>query len=80
MTVMIPQSVGNTETSPHIVGNLRIQIRAVRNLCGNVSSMTIYRWLNDPAMTFPKPIYIGRRRYWKEADVLAWLEAREGRA
>ncbi|WP_420344471.1 helix-turn-helix transcriptional regulator [Paenirhodobacter sp.] len=42
--------------------------------------MTIYRWLNSPEMNFPKPIYIGRLRYWKEADVLTWLDAREGLA
>lgn len=58
----------------------RIGIHAVRNLCGNVSSMTIYRWLNSPEMNFPKPIYIGRLRYWKEADLLTWLDAREVRA
>lgn len=80
MTVIIPQSVGNTETTALAVGYQRIQIRAVRALCGNVSSMTIYRWLNDPAMNFPKPIYIGRLRYWKVSDVLAWFEAREVRA
>lgn len=27
-----------------------------------------------PTMNFPKPIYIGQRRYWKELDVPAWLE------
>ena len=53
----------------------RIPARDVRNICGGVSDMTIWRWLNDPALNFPKPIYIARRRYWKEADVTAWLDA-----
>jgi predicted DNA-binding transcriptional regulator AlpA len=39
--------------------------------------MTLHRWLNNPDLNFPKPAYIGRRRYWREADVIAWLEARE---
>jgi predicted DNA-binding transcriptional regulator AlpA len=53
----------------------RIPARDVRNICGCVSDMTIWRWLNDPALNFPKPIYIARRRYWKEAEVTAWLDA-----
>lgn len=53
----------------------RIPARDVRDICGGVSDMTLWRWLNDPALNFPKPIYIGRRRYWREADVSAWLDA-----
>jgi predicted DNA-binding transcriptional regulator AlpA len=48
---------------------------AVRDAFGGVSDMTLWRWLNDPALNFPKPIYIARRRYWREADVSAWLDA-----
>ncbi|MAC81777.1 MAG: transcriptional regulator [Rhodobacteraceae bacterium] len=48
---------------------------AVRDALGGVSDMTLWRWLNDPALNFPKPIYIARRRYWREADVSAWLDA-----
>lgn len=48
---------------------------AVRDALGGVSDMTLWRWLNDPALNFPKPIYIARRRYWKEADVSEWLDA-----
>ncbi|KEP68010.1 prophage CP4-57 regulatory [Thioclava dalianensis] len=48
---------------------------AVRMMCGDVSDMTIWRWLHDAELDFPKPIYIARRRYWREAEVLAWLDA-----
>ena len=34
------------------------------------TSMTLHRWLHDPGMNFPKPVYFGRFRYWK----LSWLE------
>ena len=37
--------------------------------------MTLWRKLNAEESDFPKPIYIGRVRYWKESDVLAWLDA-----
>nr|WP_090158660.1 AlpA family phage regulatory protein [Loktanella sp. DSM 29012] len=47
---------------------------AVRELCGGVSNMTIWRWLQDPDMNFPKPIKIGRRNYWREADMIVWLD------
>lgn len=53
----------------------RVPSSTVRGLCGGISDMTLWRWLNDPEMGFPRPIYIARRRYWREADVIAWLEA-----
>jgi predicted DNA-binding transcriptional regulator AlpA len=46
----------------------------VRDLCGGISDMSLWRWLNDPALNFPRPIYISRRRYWRQVDVLAWVE------
>lgn len=52
-----------------------IPANTVRILCGDVSDMTLWRWLNTPARNFPKPTYIGKRRYWKEAEILAWIDA-----
>jgi predicted DNA-binding transcriptional regulator AlpA len=59
-----------------------IKAESVREVCGGVSDMTLWRWLNDPTMCFPQPIYIARRRFWKEAELVAWLEAqpRAGKA
>jgi predicted DNA-binding transcriptional regulator AlpA len=37
----------------------------------------LWRWQDNPELIFPRPIYIGRRRYWREAEIIAWLEARE---
>ena len=65
---------GNHDTcNPH----RRIQSGTVQAMCGNISAMTLHRWLNRPELDFPKPQYIGRRRYWREADIIAWLESRE---
>ncbi len=47
-----------------------------KHMLGGVSAMTIWRWLNDPNLCFPRPIYIGRRRFWREADVNTWIEER----
>lgn len=54
----------------------RIQAKYVRELCGEISDMTLWRWLHQSDLHFPQPAYIGRRRYWREAEVLAWLDGR----
>jgi predicted DNA-binding transcriptional regulator AlpA len=41
-----------------------------------VSSMSIHRWLQDQKLNFPRPIYIGRYRYWKVDELSAWEIAR----
>ena len=37
-----------------------------------VSDMTLYRWLLDEKLGFPKPYYFGRFRYWLERELLEW--------
>lgn len=56
--------------------NRRIPANVVRDLIGGVSDMTLARWLADPAKKFPRPVYLGRRRFWRESEILAWLESR----
>ncbi|WP_425050754.1 helix-turn-helix transcriptional regulator [Psychromarinibacter sp. S121] len=70
---MNPEASQTASIDPH----RRVNAARVCELCGGVSDMSLWRWLNDPALSFPKPIYIARRRYWREAEVIAWLEARE---
>lgn len=53
-----------------------ITSNTVRELCGGISDMTIYRWLADPEMKFPRPTKLNRRRFWREAEILEWVEAR----
>ncbi|WOI29358.1 helix-turn-helix transcriptional regulator [Sulfitobacter dubius] len=45
---------------------------AVREKFG-VTDMTLWRWLDDEELSFPRPIYIKRNRYWREDDLAAWL-------
>jgi predicted DNA-binding transcriptional regulator AlpA len=40
-----------------------------------VTSMTLYRWIASD-LDFPAPVYLGRFRYWKIADLLAWEASR----
>jgi predicted DNA-binding transcriptional regulator AlpA len=50
--------------------------KEVMSRLGGVSQMTIWRYLKDDELDFPKPIYIKTRRYWREDDLEAWLETR----
>lgn len=42
---------------------------------GGISDMTLWRWLQDPALNFPRPLVINRRRYWRLADIETWERA-----
>jgi predicted DNA-binding transcriptional regulator AlpA len=39
------------------------------------SHVSIWRWVNDTSLGFPKPIKINRLNYWKLSDLEAWEEA-----
>ncbi|MCK7581719.1 MAG: helix-turn-helix domain-containing protein [Chromatiales bacterium] len=43
-----------------------------RRLAGNVSDMTIWRWVNLGVI--PKPMKIRNRNYWRRGEFLAALE------
>ena len=38
----------------------------------NISDMSLWRWLNNPALGFPQPLKINRRRYFREAELIEW--------
>ncbi|TIT07321.1 MAG: DNA-binding protein [Mesorhizobium sp.] len=46
----------------------------------NISDMSLHRWLKNPTLNFPKPMVINRRRYFLEADLIAWERARAAKA
>ncbi len=52
----------------------RLTSAQVRQLCGGISDMTLWRWAQDRG--FPEPIYIGTRKYWRETEVIGWLNSR----
>lgn len=41
---------------------------------GGVSDMSLWRWLNNPELEFPRPVYIGNRRYFDEDSIDDWVE------
>ena len=74
------RATGTTDPEHDHNQHRRIQAAPVRQMCGGISDMTLWRWLDNPELDFPRPVYIGRRRFWREAEIIAWLEAREVRA
>jgi predicted DNA-binding transcriptional regulator AlpA len=48
---------------------------ALRKLLGNISDMSLWRWINDEELHFPPAIVIQRRRFWRLADIERWLAA-----
>lgn len=52
---------------------------AVRSRYG-VSDMSLWRWLRDPRLGFPRPMRINGRQFWKLASLEAWDRSREEEA
>jgi predicted DNA-binding transcriptional regulator AlpA len=46
----------------------------------SVTSMTLWRWLKDADLKFPQPMRIGRLRYWRLSDLVAWERSRSGKS
>jgi predicted DNA-binding transcriptional regulator AlpA len=44
----------------------------VRGRYGNVSEMTLWRWLRDEKLNFPRPYRVNKRRLWKAGELTAW--------
>jgi hypothetical protein len=41
----------------------------VRAMFGGVSTMTLWRWLQDEPLGFPRPTLIRNRRYWDADEI-----------
>lgn len=41
----------------------------VRRIFGDISHTSLHRWLKDEEKGFPKPVYIGNRRYFKVEEI-----------
>jgi len=53
-----------------------VPTRTLRARYGGISDTTVYRWLADPRVALPAPVYIGRMRYWRLSELLAWERER----
>lgn len=50
----------------------------LRRIFGGVCQMTIWRWLRDETLEFPKPTIIRGRRYWDSAEIAAFRQRPAG--
>lgn len=42
----------------------------------SVSDMSLWRWLRDEALSFPRPLRINGRRFWRLSDLESWEKSR----
>jgi hypothetical protein len=54
--------------------------RQVCQFFGNLSKMTIYRWVRNPASGFQTPFKIGQRNYWIRHEIIAFRDIQRARA
>jgi predicted DNA-binding transcriptional regulator AlpA len=66
-------------TANKIASDGYLPARAVWERYG-ITTMTLYRWIASETLGFPPPVYLGRFRYWKIADLLAWEAGRSDKA
>lgn len=66
-----------TQTEDRLIGS-----KELRKKFGNISDMSLWRWLQDEDLGFPQPLYISRRRYWKASEIEEFIahQAAGGRA
>jgi predicted DNA-binding transcriptional regulator AlpA len=41
-----------------------------------ISDRTLDRWLSNEVLKFPRPIYVNRRRYFRECELAIWERTR----
>jgi|SRR3954466_8612935 predicted DNA-binding transcriptional regulator AlpA len=75
-------STNNDQTSEVITDpifdNRFVTTRELRARYGYISGMTLWRWMRDPRVDFPKPVklYANGRNYWWYPDILAYERRR----
>ncbi|PCK86364.1 helix-turn-helix domain-containing protein [Rhizobium sophoriradicis] len=42
----------------------------------SISEMTLHRWAKDSRLSFPRPMVVNRRKFFKEEDLVAWERER----
>lgn len=49
-----------------------ITTKEVCSYFGGVHAATLQAWLNDPALGFPRPVKVSRRRFWDPNEIEAF--------
>jgi hypothetical protein len=48
--------------------------RQVCQFFGNISKMTLFRWVQSPASGFPLPFKIGQKNYWIRREIISFRD------
>jgi len=57
-----------------------ITASVVKQMFGDISDMSLWRWVNDPKykyMNFPQPFYIATHKYWRKNAIENFIAAQE---
>ncbi len=55
-----------------------LKAHAVLSRLGGISSQTLWRYVKDPELEFPKPIYICGIRYWVSGEIDDFINRQRG--
>lgn len=55
-----------------------MRAKEVRKACGGWSDMTLWRKINEPNSSFPKPVYRNRVRYWYADEIADYWSKEAG--
>ena len=72
---VLPEAAAEAVTPPE---NL-LKARAVLSRFGGISAQTLWRYVNNPDLEFPKPLYICGVRYWVSGDIDAFVKRQRAR-
>ena len=54
---------------------ITVSARKVRQRYDGISNTTLTRWLERKS--FPAPVYLSGRRYWRQSDLAKWERAQQ---
>lgn len=60
----------NPDKQPHVATHLVTAAQILARY--SISEITLWRWLRDNDLAFPRPLYIRKRRYWQATDLTDW--------
>lgn len=80
MLKVLPEDRTPSESVLPAADDVYLTARQVRARFGDLSDMSLWRWINDPEMDFPRPLVVNTRRFWRLSDLVRWERGRAGRA
>jgi predicted DNA-binding transcriptional regulator AlpA len=61
----------------NIKGQIELRTaRKVRSQLGDISDVSLWRWIRNPDLNFPKPTKISGRLYFRADEIDTWIEDR----